>query len=400
VPSNFSHTLRSLEERHTGTWALLPALVLLGAWCSWMGLAQVDVYSSATHSRLEVHRSASRASAQQSGRITLLGAQLGASVVEGQVLAELDSSVERMALAIESAALEALATKGEALRAQLGAEAERRKYRQRVDEVDRRRARVVLERARVSAEHKSELALMARDLREERLNTRSEVVSAVEELDDGLLAVTHASTELERASAERDYRDKTDIARGAELTRALAELAAEELVTRARLDAARAQIERLTVRAPASGVLGSVEPVHVGDVVRAGDVIATVLPRDSVRVVAHFPPEQAIGHIAPGQSARVRFDGFPWVEFGMAEATVSHVASEPQAGAIFVELVLRAEHDSRIPVQHGLTGAVDVRTGQASPWALLCRRIGSALIRAPLLHEGPRPASAGQRIEP
>jgi membrane fusion protein (multidrug efflux system) len=128
--------------------------------------------------------------------------------------------------------------------------------------------------------------------------------------------------------------------------------------------------------------------------VKPGDLIATIVPRDEVRIVAQFPPALAVGRIVPGQSARIRLDGFSWVEFGMLEATVTQAANEPLAGGIRVEMRINAGDASRIPVQHGLTGSVDVRIGQASPWTLLRRSLGDVFLTEapPPIAEPPAPA--------
>jgi membrane fusion protein (multidrug efflux system) len=115
-------------------------------------------------------------------------------------------------------------------------------------------------------------------------------------------------------------------------------------------------------------------------VVEPGDVIASIVPRDPLRVIAELSPARALGRVAPGQSARVRLDGFSWLQYGTLEATVEHIALEPIAGSIRVELALARPGAVRVPLQHGLTGSVDIRTGKAAPWQLLARSIGAALM--------------------
>jgi membrane fusion protein (multidrug efflux system) len=69
------------------------------------------------------------------------------------------------------------------------------------------------------------------------------------------------------------------------------------------------------------------------------------------------------------------------MEFGMLHATVASSANEPRRGLIRVELELQDADVSRIPMQHGLTGSVDIRIEEASPWTLLLRSIGARLTR-------------------
>ena len=46
--------------------------------------------------------------------------------------------------------------------------------------------------------------------------------------------------------------------------------------------------------------------------------------------------------IRPGQSARVRLDGFAWTSFGALPAVVERIAEEPDPSGVRVELGLRA----------------------------------------------------------
>jgi membrane fusion protein (multidrug efflux system) len=185
--------------------------------------------------------------------------------------------------------------------------------------------------------------------------------------------------QIERVAVEHEYQDKADRARTAELGRQLIDLDAERRATEAAIATFQAQLTRRRVHAPVSGVVGNVAPISVGDILQPGQVIATIVPARDVRVVAFFAPGPALGRILPGQPARVRLDGFSWMEFGMLHATVANSANEPQRGLIRVELELQDADVSRIPMQHGLTGSVDIRIEEASPWTLLLRSIGARL---------------------
>ena len=63
----------------------------------------------------------------------------------------------------------------------------------------------------------------------------------------------------------------------------------------------------------------------------------------------------------------------------MLAATVSRVASEPRDGTLRVELEVDRSSSTRIPIQHGLTGTVEVEVERISPAGLLLRSLGRAL---------------------
>jgi multidrug resistance efflux pump len=379
VPSSFVHTMRSLEHAERRALWLVPALAVLGAWVVWMSCARVAVYASASKARIEVSRMANRVSALEEGKIVMLRCELGRDVVAGEVLVEIDSSVERGQLDEQLAELSSLRAKASAIRDQIAAERERRESRAHLDQLATEQAAFGVQQADVVAARQQVATSIAQQLHEQRFAPRMDAVNAEAELTEARLVLAKAGVEIERLRASQRYEDSSELARIAELKRQLAELEAEQPITTAAIATTKARIARRRVAAPVSGKLGNITPLQVGDVVKSGEVIATVIPSDDVRVVAELAPDDAVGRVLPGQHARVRLSAFSWVEFGMVEATVTHVASEPRDGTIRVELVLNGARKRDVPIQHGLTGSVDIRVDDVAPWVLLTRSIGSSV---------------------
>jgi membrane fusion protein (multidrug efflux system) len=381
VASSFHHTLRSLERTpRWGLW-LIPGLMLLCTWVAWMVRAQVSVYASAPRARIEVNHAPSRIASESGGRIVYHGLELGRHVQSGDLLLELDASIQRAELAQRVAELSTLETKRGGVEAQLRAERAKRQSRLRLGEVISEGASLDLEQARVVASHQQELTHIAEELLREQLSSKVDALDADGKLLVSRNRVAEATSEIARVLAEHDYQDKADLARIAELGRQLIDLEAERIATEGIIDIAEAELARLRIYAPMDGTVGNVAPLQVGNVVQPGQVIATVVPPDDVRVVAHYPPGPSVGRVLPGQRARLRLDGFSWMEFGMVYATVTQIASESEDGLIRVELILSEADEPRIVLQHGLTGALDIRIEETSPWTLLQRSIGTSLTR-------------------
>lgn len=378
MASSFEHTLRSLERQQRWRLWLLLALGLLGAWCAWLRCASVSVYASAPNARIEVSHTPSRVSSEADGRVSELHVELGARVERGALLAALDASVARAALGERLAEQRMLETKQRALEAQITAEKAKRASRLELASLAAARAAVGLERAKAVVERQAQLAEIERELWREQLTSKVDTVNADADLRVSRIELEGAARELERSAVEHEYEDKAELARIAELARQLSDLSAERTARAAGIKTAEAELARLSIIAPISGIVGSVAPLQVGDVIQPGQVIATIVPEDDVRVVAYFAPGPSVGRILPGQLARVRLEGFAWTQFGMLEATVAQIATEPRDGLIRVELDLDGE-ERWIPMQHGLTGSIDVQIERASPWALLQRSVGRNL---------------------
>jgi membrane fusion protein (multidrug efflux system) len=114
-------------------------------------------------------------------------------------------------------------------------------------------------------------------------------------------------------------------------------------------------------------------------VVQEGEKLGAIVPLGRLRAVAQFPPSAALGRIRLGQRARVRLDGFPWAQYGSIPATVSRVAGEVRDGQVRVELSIAPAAASRVPLQHGLPGSVEVEVERLTPAALVLRTAGRLL---------------------
>lgn len=379
MSSSFTRTLRSLDAPSPKTPWLLAGLLLVAGWGWWLCSSRLHVYASSSRARIEVSRMVHRVAAEEGGRVVLHRIQLGRQVKKGDVLVALDDSVQRARLTQELAELASFRKRMRAVEHQIEAARAVRESRSQVGQFSAKQAVMRVERSRSEAQFKERLNDIAVSLHQREINSRVDAMHAQEELVSSRLRVRDAEIEASRVDAARDFADKSELAQLAQLSRELAELEAAIIVSEAEIEAIKIGIKRREIATPAGGELGSVASLHEGDVIEPGDIIATVIPRGDVRIVAEFDPDDVAGRIVPGQSARMRLTGVSWVEFGLLEATVSSVAVEPRDGTNRVELAL-AQEKLAIPVQHGLTGSVDIRVEELAPWALLARAIGARVL--------------------
>jgi hypothetical protein len=103
---------------------------------------------------------------------------------------------------------------------------------------------------------------------------------------------------------------------------------------------------------------------------------STILPWTNFKVVAHFPPSVAFGRIRPGQPARMRLHNYPWTQYGFITARVAKVANEIKDGYVRAEFTIHANSTPLIPLQDGLSGAIEVEVGHTTPISLILRAAG------------------------
>ncbi len=81
----------------------------------------------------------------------------------------------------------------------------------------------------------------------------------------------------------------------------------------------------VAVTAPVAGTVSSVT-VHNGQNVLASQVIATIIPSDSVMEVELYAPSASAGLVRAGQSVAVRYRSFAYQKFGQAKGLVREVS--------------------------------------------------------------------------
>jgi membrane fusion protein (multidrug efflux system) len=357
------------------------ALALVGAWTAWFVLARVAVYEVSTRARLEVDRAVHPVASPLLGRVVASNLALGKAVQAGDPLVELDAESEKRRLEEARKRLVGLKPELDALHRELAAtEATVRD--------DRLATRSALDGARAreselqaAARYATEEARRLGRLREQQGISELELLRVQAEDQKKKAAVEAASLDRQRIEADQRTRDSQSRARMEQIRRDAANLEGQVATTEASVHVLEQEIERHILRAPVSGQLGEVSALQIGAVLAEGERVASVIPSGQLRVVAQFPPAAALGRVRRGQAARVRLDGFPWLQWGSLEARVDSVAAEPRDGLVRVELDVDPASPTRIPLQHGLPGSVEIEVERVSPAQLVLRATGQLAAR-------------------
>ena len=393
MPSPFSRTLRSLEADGPRRWilGLVPTLLLLGGWSAWFLVGRVTVYEVTDRAWLSVEREAHPIASPVGGRISVLRMALGQRVKEGEVLAELEGDEPLALLAGEQARQATLPRQIQALRGQIAA------GRKALEE-HRKAAAASLAEARsraVEADAAARLAEQEADRQARLLASglipEAEAARAGSEAEQRRAAAESARLTLDRLAFSDRSAASDRLADIEENERDLALLEGQVgsgAATERRLEN---NIELRVLRAPVAGRIGQLTPLRVGAVIAPGTQLGLIVPEGELKVIAEFPPSSALGRIHPGQPGRVRLAGFPSAQYGSLAATVARVAEEPRGGRIRVELAARPDRRSRLPLQHGLPGTVEVEVERVSPAVLVLRAVGKIFDRPAALAQGSHP---------
>lgn len=396
MPTPFTRTTQVLEAA-TGRgahWAWALAGVLLSAWAGWFVFGRLSVLEPSRRARLEVQQAAHPVPALQAGRIVATHLTMGRAVRAGDVLLEIDAAAVRLRLQEEQARIVSLTARRQLLQHEIAAIESVRGSEAQAAEAAQQAAQARAVEAAAQADFANE---------HERRVAREHAAGNVPEID-----ALRAAAEARRLQAAREAlvadrrrlvqdaatRSAQAAARTDALRGALAALDAEAQAAASTLARTQLDIDRHRVLAPVAGVVADIELLAPGGHVTEGQRVATVVPAGTLRVVAEFDPVGALGRLRPGQTASVRLDGFPWLQYGGLQARVHHVASEVREKGLRVELELLSDAASAgIPAQHGLSAQVEVMLESVSPALLLWRTMGRAMPAA----TPPAPTTAALR---
>jgi membrane fusion protein (multidrug efflux system) len=339
----------------------------------------VTVYEISKHARLEVRQASHQVDALVHGKVAATALAIGTEVKAGDILVELDASSEELRLKEEEARLEAIPRRIAALQREIEAQ-------QFVRSDDLQSASASTEVAKYRNQEADAALEFAKD-QGQRLTRLSAIGGAA--TVDAMRAITETqkltasrdalSSDLKRIELEARTRAHQHDAQIETLKSSIVSLEGEMAISQAAIARLKIDIEKHIVRAPISGRTGDVVPLHAGAYVNEGQRLATIVPEGELIVVADFSPSLTLGRVRAGQKGRLRLDGFPWAQYGTAQATVSRVASEIRDNLVRVELVLDAASSSNVFMQHGLPGSIEVSVEETSPASLILRSAGLLL---------------------
>ncbi len=378
---SFSNSTRSLSnDKFSHSFlVVIIALIVLGSWIAWLVMARVGVYEIADSGRIEVDTSLYPIAVPSAGKVVATYLAVGREVQAGDLLIEFEATDERLRLDETRTQAATLAPQLAALRDEVAAEEVARKEQLRASQIAIDQARSQLEEAVASVQLAEDEAARIARLQAGGILSEVDLARAQTEVRKRRAAAESFRLQVDKLQADLRNRVSDSQVRIERLNREIASVEGQVTTTTAVSNRLSHDIEKRDLRAPVSGRIGEAIDLRTGAILNAGEKVGVIIPHGELKAIAYFRPSSALGRIQTGQSARLRLEGFPWTQYGVIEATVTTVASEPRDGRIRVDLALVRYPDSQIPFQHGLPAVVEIEVARLSPAALLLRAVGADL---------------------
>lgn len=379
MPLPFRRTLRFLDRDRgrASTWVWAGGLLITIVWVTWMGLAEIPIRISSDTMTLTAEDTSHSLDAPVGGRVQEVHVDIGDAVDHGGTIVTLDTTRAHLEYRAHRTKVEALQTRQEGIQDQIKAEERAMEATRQAHPPEIARREAERKASAAAAEFREELARATATLGREGAESPLDTLEARSRAEEAIAEARSDSIEVERIALahniELSDRQAKVLGLKAERRRLSGELQALE----ANIATLRNHIDRKIIRAPRDGVVGDMETIQPGSVLELGERIGSVVAEEPIEAEAWVRAEH-MGRIDPGQPARVRFDAFPWTEFGMVEGEVRSVSSRAHEGRFRLMLTLN-EASSAVPLQHGLVGEAQVEVERASPAQIIIRTVGRAL---------------------
>ena len=144
--------------------------------------------------------------------------------------------------------------------------------------------------------------------------------------------------------------------------------------------AAELTLQHTTLTAPVSGIITTLSVHGSGEVVQQGQTIATIAPTGVRLVVEAQLPNKDIAFIEKGLPAKLKFDAFPFQDYGVVEGTVIDVSPDAQVDKesnSFYKVTIAPRKPEitakakNVPLRRGLAVSAEIITDRKSILSLL-----------------------------
>lgn len=223
----------------------------------------------------------------------------------------------------------------------------------------------------IAQEHLFEVEQSVREY--ERMVTQSQG-----EIEQHLVEADRLRAGLTQKQAEGQQSELETRQRLQQLEREAADLQANMLETHTLLQAAQTKLEQLYLYAPVDGIISALNVQNVGEVIQPSQTIAEIAPDDAPLVLSAFLPNREAGLVDEGMQVQLKFDAFPYQEYGIVSGRVVSVSPDArmdeQLGAVYeVEIALEpaAAIDRGIQLKAGQTASAEIVTRQRRVMDLL-----------------------------
>lgn len=372
---------------------MLGGLVFSSLFAAWAWLGQVQEVSYA-QGKLAPQGEVYKVQPQSQAELARVVVEEGQTVKAGQVIAELDSrlamvEIERLEQVRNGYQLQLIQTRNlidrthlEGRTRQAIADAETQAQQAAIaqavtdaatnremlvqldDEIAAYQARLgrlnpLVEAGALAQDHLFEVEQSLRERHQTITQTEGKLQQALSQADQLRAGLVQKQAEGERSALEvRQQVQKLELE--------ASQLAAKITETETLLKAAQTKLAQMFLYAPVDGIISALNVDHSGEMVQAGQTVAEIAPDSAPLVLSAVLPNQEAGLVKEGMPVQMKFDAFPYQNYGVITGTVDSISpdakSNEKLGVVYQVKILLNGMDQRpdIALKAGQTAKAEI----------------------------------------
>ena len=125
--------------------------------------------------------------------------------------------------------------------------------------------------------------------------------------------------------------------------------------------------EKYLIESPVRGKITFTSFWNENQVIKAGEILATVIPEDRSRIIIRANvPASGLGRVRVGQEVNIKLSGFPYMEFGVIKGKIRSLSLVPANDVYIAEIDLvngmRSTYNIELSFISEMTGTADIIT--------------------------------------
>jgi multidrug efflux pump subunit AcrA (membrane-fusion protein) len=125
--------------------------------------------------------------------------------------------------------------------------------------------------------------------------------------------------------------------------------------------------EKYLIESPVKGKITLTSFWNENQVIKAGEILATVIPEDRSRIIVRANvPATGLGRVRVGQEVNIKLSGFPYMEFGVIKGKIRSLSLVPANDVYIAEIDLvngmRSTYNIELNFISEMTGTADIIT--------------------------------------
>ena len=205
-----------------------------------------------------------------------------------------------------------------------------------------------------------------RDLDLQMIQAQGELQQTLAEIDQLQAGLAQKQTEVRRSQIEAQERIQ-------QLEMELTQLKAKIADNKNQLVRAKAQLNQQFLYAPVDGVVSSLSVSHSGEVVQPSQTVAEIAPKGEPLVLSASLPNHDAGFIKVGMPVKVKFDAYPYQDYGIVTGQVTYISPDSKADEQFgVVYHVEVELDRNHVTEGG--HQIEFKAGQTATAEIIIRR--------------------------